>query len=278
MTKQPYRGQRIANRSFNLWLSASVAGYTGLVLLLLIACVSYVWLGGNEESTIWEVFQDPLIWSSMKLTYWTCSLSAVISMLIALPVGYALSRRQFRLKSLVEAVVDIPMILPPLVVGLALLILFTSFPPGREGLLDRMLGGVVFEVEAILLAQVLVASSFAIRSMKIAFDQVPERAEQLARSLGAGKGRVFFSIVLPQVRRGLVTAFAISWARCLGEFGPILVFAGATRGKTEVLSTSIFLELNVGRVQSAVVIALCMILMAVVTLAVVRLFGERSAE
>jgi len=271
------RTQQRVDQGFRFWLGACVSGYAGFVFLLIIACVSYVVHRGLTGGQPWKVFSDPLIWESVKLTYVTCFISALLSIFVAVPVGFVLSRSKIRGRRFVDALIDVPMVLPPLVVGLALLILFTSFPPGAGLSLDNLLGGVAFEVEAVVLAQFVVAGSFAIRSMKIAYDQLDSRYEVIARSLGAGRGRVFFSIVLPQVKRSVFSSFAVAWARALGEFGPILVFAGATRGKTEVLSTSVFLELNVGRLEGAVMVALLMIVMAMMTLAVVRfVVGEEK--
>ena len=87
--------------------------------------------------------------------------------------------------------------------------------------------------------------------MRITFDAINPRTEMVALTLGCSRGRAFFEVVLPPAWRGILTAFTMAWARSLGEFGPIIVFAGATRMKTEVLSTSVFLELSVGKLESA---------------------------
>ncbi|MCB1211522.1 MAG: ABC transporter permease subunit, partial [Verrucomicrobiales bacterium] len=101
------------------------------------------------------------------------------------------------------------------------------------------------------------------------------RAEQVALTLGCTPLQALWHVTLPSARRGLVAAFCIAWARSLGEFGPILVFAGATRQKTEVLPTTVWLELSVGNLDSAVTVSLLMIALAVVVLIAVRTTGER---
>ncbi|HVJ69224.1 MAG TPA: ABC transporter permease subunit, partial [Caulifigura sp.] len=99
------------------------------------------------------------------------------------------------------------------------------------------------------------------------------RAEQVARTLGCSRGQAFWRITLPQAGSGMLSAFTVAWARSLGEFGPILVFAGATRMRTEVLSTTVFLELSVGRLEASVAVSLLMVLMAFVVLGVLRAVG-----
>ena len=109
--------------------------------------------------------------------------------------------------------------------------------------------------------------------MRVTFDQMNPRAEEVARTLGCTRGQAFWRIALPQASRGIVTAFTIAWARALGEFGPIMVFAGTTRMRTEVLSTSVFLELSIGNLDAAVAVSLLMVMLAVVVLVVLRVLG-----
>ena len=113
--------------------------------------------------------------------------------------------------------------------------------------------------------------------MKSTFDHISPRSEQVAITLGCSKAQAFGLVVLPDASRGMMTAFTLAWARSLGEFGPLLIFAGATRMKTEVLSTSVFLELNVGNIEAAVAVSLIMIVAAVSVLVITRRWGVRDA-
>ena len=103
------------------------------------------------------------------------------------------------------------------------------------------------------------------------------RSEQVALTLGCTRSQAFWMVVLPEARRGLLTAATLAWARSLGEFGPILIFSGATRMKTEVLSTTVFLELSVGNIEAAVAVSLLMIGASILVLLLVRFFGSRTA-
>lgn len=222
------------------------------------------------ENPIGEALADRKIRYSVWLSLTSCTLSAVFSLLVAVPIGYLLSRHEFRGKRLLDAVLDIPIVLPPLVVGLSLLILF-QYPP--FSLIAR---DVVYQLPAVVLAQFSVACAFAVRTMKSTFDHINPRSEQVAVTLGCSRAQAFGWVVLPEASRGMMTSFTLAWARSLGEFGPLLIFAGATRMKTEVLSTSVFLELNVGNIEAAVAVSLIMILAAVTVLVITRRWGLRD--
>jgi molybdate transport system permease protein len=161
-------------------------------------------------------------------------------------------------------------VLPPLVIGLGLLILFQT-AVGR--FIEENVLQVTFAVPSVVLAQFTVATAFAVRTMRVTFDQISPRQEQVALTLGCTRGQAFWRVVLPEARRGLVTAATLAWARSLGEFGPILVFSGATRMRTEVLPTTVFLELSIGNLEAAVAVSLLMVAAAVVVLVIVRVYG-----
>src|SRR5207244_786614 len=164
--------------------------------------------------------------------------------------------------------------LPPLVIGLALLILFQS--PVAQWF-ETHIFPVTFALLSVILAQFTVACAFAARTMRVTFDQINPRTEDVALTLGCSRAQAFWKVALPEARRGVLTAATLAWARSLGEFGPILVFSGATRLRTEVLSTTVFLELSVGNLQAAVAVSLLMVLAAALVLFIVRVFGLEKA-
>ncbi|MGE3805032.1 MAG: ABC transporter permease [Gemmataceae bacterium] len=260
-----------------LWALAILGGlYVFLILAMLLADVSY-----TSAGHLWAALASRDIQYSIKLSLISCSLTAIFSLWVAVPLGYLMSRYEFRGKRLVDVLIDIPIVLPPLVIGLSLLILFKT-APGQwidtrlDALHERwrwVPNGIPFEVPAVILAQFSVAAAFAVRTMRVTFDQISPRTEQVALTLGCSRSQAFWLVVLPEARRGMITAGTLAWARALGEFGPILVFAGATRGNTEVLSTTVFLELSIGDLEAAVAVSLLMVAAAVVVLVIVRLYG-----
>ena len=205
---------------------------------------------------------------SIKLSLISCTLTTLLSLWVAVPIGYMMSRFGFRGKPVIDTLLDIPIVLPPLVVGLSLLILFRYMP---EWLSDA----VVYKWPAVVLAQFMVACAFAVRTMRVTFDQIPQRFEQVALTLGCNRRQAFWRVIMPQARGGLLAAGTLAWARALGEFGPILVFAGATRQKTEVLPTSAFLELQAGRTEGMLAVSLIMIGAAVVVFIIARTLGMK---
>jgi molybdate transport system permease protein len=238
--------------------------YVGLIVALLVAEACF-----TTPGHLWQALASREIRYAIQLSLVSCSITALLSLWVAVPLGYLLSRYRFPGRGLVDALLDIPIILPPLVIGLALLILFQT-PAGR--LIERVIP-VTYHKPAVILAQFTVACAFAVRTLRVTFDQIPPRREQVALTLGCSRGQAFWLVVLPEARRGILTAGLLAWARALGEFGPILVFAGATRLKTEVLPTTVFLELSVGNLEAAVAVSLLMVAAALIVLVGVRVYG-----
>ena len=261
----------------------------GAYLLLIVAFL----VADAKMVTLVDIRQtlgDKAIQGSIFLTLTTCTITALLSVLVAVPTGYLLSRFHFRGKRIVDALLDIPILLPPLVIGLSLLILFHKVDLfGRSieawtsmafqwltAVRPDVRPGVTFKVPAVILAQFTVSCAFAVRTMKTTFDQIHPRHEHVALTLGCNRSQAFWLVLLPQAWHGVFAGGTMAWARALGEFGPILVFAGATRGRTEVLSTSVFLEINTGNLQGAVAVSLLMILLALMVILLVRTLGEHT--
>jgi molybdate transport system permease protein len=258
---------------FFVTLGTLGGSYVLLILLMLAADLAF-----TSPTHFRQALEKPEIQYAVRLTLISCTISALLSLLVATPLGYLLSRFAFRGRWLIDTVIDIPIVLPPLVIGLSLLILF-HLPLGGtnlETLSEEYLGlRITYAEPAVVLAQFAVACAFAVQTMRVTFDQIDTRAEQVALTLGCRRSQAFVHVVLPQAWRGMLAALTIAWARSLGEFGPILVFAGATRMRTEVLSTTVFLELSVGQLEAAVAVSLVMVVAAMAVLGVVRLLGSR---
>lgn len=223
----------------------------------------------TSASTVLEVLRRKEIQYSIKLSLVSSVITTILSMWVAVPIGYLLSRFRFPGKSLVDATLDIPIVLPPLVVGLSLLILFKTTPFEALGL-DKSF---IFTRKGVVVAQFMVACAFAVRIMRTTFDDIPLRKEEIAFTLGCTRSDAFWRVVLPESRNGCLAAATVTWARALGEFGPILIFAGTTRMKTEVLPSTVFLELGIGEIDAAVAVSILMILCAVSVMVVFRLMS-----
>ena len=208
------------------------------------------------------------------MSVWTSFATTAIAVLFAVPTGYALSRFRFPGRIVFDTIVDLPIVFPPLVAGLTLLVFFSQTSVGRW--IQEDLGlEFVFQPKGIVLCQFLAAASFAIRSAKTAFDDVDTRLENVALTLGCTRWGSFARVSLPLAAGGVIAGAILTWARAFGLFGPLMIFVGSFRGRTEVLSTTVFLEQSVGNLEVALAVAMLMIGVAVIALMVIHLVGGR---
>jgi len=185
----------------------------------------------------------------VQITLFTLGV-AILSTLLILPpgvaLGWLLARRRWPGKSVVETLVALPLVIPPVATGLILLKLF-----GRRGPLGRLCENVfgveiVFTWKAVVLATAVMALPLLVRAARVAFEEVPVRLENVARTLGAGPWRMFFTISLPLARRGLLAGTVLAFARALGEFGATVMIAGMIPGETITLALGIYHDVQLG--------------------------------
>jgi molybdate transport system permease protein len=251
-----------------------VATIGALVLLavfvigILVSMLSY-----TDWSTFVAALTSKEILFAIRLSLMTATIAAAISLLIAVPVAYAISRSRFPGKDIVDSLLDLPIVISPVALGAVLLVFFNT--PLGAAVNDNVIR-FVFAVPGIVLAQVAVVSALAVRLLKSTFDAIDPRYEQVARTLGCSRPEVFFRVTLPMARDGLVASTILTWARAVGEFGATVMLAGATALKTETLPTAIFLSLSSADVEKAVAVIFVLVLIAVVALLVIRkLIGRR---
>ena len=186
----------------------------------------------------------------LHVTLFTVAVATLSTLLIlpgGLALGWLLARRQWPGKALVETLVALPLVIPPVATGLILLKLF-----GRRGVLGRFfeqtLGiEIVFTWKAVVLATAVMSFPLLVRTARVAFEEVNPRLEQVARTLGAGPWRVFLTITLPLARRGLLAGCVLAFARALGEFGATIMVAGYIPGQTGTLSLGIYHLVQLGQ-------------------------------
>ncbi len=187
------------------------------------------------------------IWQTTLLTLRVAALSTLAILPVGVALAWLLARREWRGKSVVETIVALPLVVPPVATGLVLLKLF-----GRNGPLGRFfedtLGWeIVFTWRGVVLATAIMSFPLLVRTARVAFEGVNPRLEQVARTLGAGRFRVFCTITLPLAMRGLVAGAVLAFARGLGEFGATIMVAGYIPGETATLSLSIYHLVELGR-------------------------------
>lgn len=230
-----------------------------------------------EDGRTWELARSETARTALWLSVWTSTVTLTLAIAFGTPVAYLLSRANFRGKSFVDAMIDLPIVLPPTVAGVALL---TAF--GRRGLVGEPIESWTgqsfsFTTTAVIMAQLLVAAPFYVRAARSGFDSVDRRSEAVAYTLGASKTRTFFRIVLPQIKPALFAGIVLCWARSMGELGATLIFAGNFEGKTQTMPLAIIQAFEGSSLGLSGAIALSVMLL-VVALGVLVLFRLATAR
>jgi molybdate transport system permease protein len=243
-------------------MAALLALFLGLpVLTLLVRAV----LDGSLAGAV----VSPVVIDALSLSLVTTAISLALTVTFGVPLAFVLARRRFPGKGLLEAVIDLPIVLPPSVAGLALLLVF-----GRRGLLGAPfdLAGisVPFTIVAVILAQTFVSAPFFVRSARTGFAGVDRDLEDAARVDGASERQLFRTITVPLAGAALAAGLVMSWARSLGEFGATIMFAGNVEGRTQTLPLVVYGEFQGGNLDSSIAAAAILVLAAFGVLVAVR--------
>lgn len=229
----------LAGRLFPMLMLVALALSLGFIVVPLLAIFLRVPPGELFSQLGSDVAIDALI-----VTAKTSLISQALILAIATPAAYFLATRRFRGRAAIVTIVELPIVLPPAVAGIALLVTFGSLGLLGESL-DAFGVSIGFTQAAVVMAVIFVAGPFYMRGAIAAFEAVDENLLAASRTLGAGPGRTFRRIALPLARTGLAASAAISFARGIGEFGATLFFAGSLQGVTQTLSLAIYAELDI---------------------------------
>ncbi len=251
--------------------AATVSALALLVLFFITVVASML------TYTHWSTFISALLSAeilfAIRLSLITASIATIIAVLIAVPAAYAISQTEFPGKSLVDSLLDLPIVISPIALGAALLVFFNT-PVGAW--IDDNVLKFTFTVVGIVLAQITVISALAIRLLKSTFDGIDPRYEQVGRTLGCSKPEAFLKVTLPLARNGVIAAGILTWARAVGEFGATITLVGATAMKTETLPIAIFLSLASADVEKAIAVVFILVIIAVAALFTVRKLTRRK--
>ena len=215
---------------------------------------------------------SPEIQFAILLSLVTSVISTIICIAIAIPVAYALARYEFFGKRVATLALTLPLTLPPLVAGIALLLFFGTTPWGKA--LDQAGFAVIFTPLGIIVAEVFVNIPYMIRILRSAFSSINPRYEYVAKTLGCTDTGAFFQVSLPMARHGLLAGTVITWSKAMGEFGAVLMVAGATTMRTETLPIALYLNISTGDLNLAVAAATILILISLITLCAVEYFDR----
>ncbi len=260
----PGRAARVIGRRAVLGAALLFALFLGLPILVLVVRAV---VGGSLARAL----GTPAVLDAIALSIVTTSVSLAITVALGLPLAYVLARRTFPGKRLVEIVIDLPIVLPPAVAGLALLLVF-----GNRGLLGSQLNAlglsIPFTTVAVILAQTFVSAPFFVRSARAGIAGVDRDLEDAARADGASESHLFRTITVPLASSALAAGLVMSWARALGEFGATIMFAGSVEGRTQTLPLVVYAEFGAGDLDASIAAATVLVLAAFAVLAAVRVF------
>ena len=251
----------LGERAFNGAVISALVLLTLFFIGIVASLLSY---------TDWNTFVSALLSEeiifAIKLSVITATISTVVSLFLAIPVAYAISRTEFWGKDIVDSMLDLPIVISPIALGACLLVFFNT--PLGDAINNNL--KFVFAVPGIILAQVVVVCALAIRLLKSTFDSIDPRYEQVGRTLGCSKPEAFFKVTIPLAKNGLIAAGVLTWARAIGEFGATVTLAGATPMKTETLPIAIFLSLASADVGKAIAVIFILIIIAIAALLFLR--------
>jgi molybdate transport system permease protein len=253
------------------WGERSVAAVGALLALFLAlpvaALVGRAVLDGSLAASV----TSRVVLDALVLSLVTTAVSLALTVAFGLPLAFVLARRSFPGKGWLEAVIDLPIVLPPSVAGLALLIVF-----GRRGVLAGPLDvldiAIPFTTVAVVLAQTFVSAPFFIRSARTGIASVDRDLEDAARADGASERQLFRSITIPLASSALAAGLVMTWARSLGEFGATIMFAGNVEGRTRTLPLVVYSEFQEGNLDASIAAAAILVLAAFGVLVAVRVF------
>jgi molybdate transport system permease protein len=241
----------------------AIAGLAFLVLPLAGLLIRAPW------TTLPQRLTEPGVLAALRLSLVTASLATVVCLLLGVPLAWLLARAHFPGRRLVRALVTVPLVLPPVVGGVALLLVF-----GRRGLvgawLDSTFGfSLPFTTAGVVMAEAFVAMPFLVISVEGALRGADARFEEAAATLGAGRWTTFRRVTLPLIGPGVAAGAVLCWARALGEFGATITFAGNFPGRTQTMPLAVYLALEQD-LDAAIVLSLVLLVVSVAILAGLR--------
>jgi molybdate transport system permease protein len=247
------------------------------LLVFIIAGVLLAIIFRLSLSELISAFSSEEVLFALRLSIITSIAAMFFAVTFGLPSGYILARRSFMGKNILDTLLDIPLIMPPLVAGVGLLFLF------GQSFLGKHLASVgisfIFSPWGAVLAQAFIAAPIIARSSKSAFEAISPQYEWAAQTLGLKPMKTFFMITLPMAKQGILSGVVLAWARSIGEFGATLMVAGATRMKTETLPVAVFLNISSGELGIALSCALMLIAVGFIMLFILKGIGNnRSTE
>ncbi len=262
------RAVAIPSRSREIALKAGL----GLLLTLAMAFIALPVIAlffRSPLDTILETLHDPVVIDALRLSLMTSTITTFTVVIMGTPIAYVSARFNYWGKELADSLIDLPVIMPPAVAGIALLVAF-----GRMGLVGHYLNttfgiSIAFTTLAVIIAQVFVSSPFYIRQARTSFEDVDLSLENAARTLGATRVYTFIHVILPIAMNGLISGAIMAFARSLGEFGATIMFAGNFQGRTQTMPLAIYTAMQ-GDLEVSLCLSIILVAFSFVVIVLVK--------
>jgi len=236
----PLQKRILLSKAWSRWPARLLVGILAGSFFLFLGIPLAALLLHEPPALLWASMQQPEVIEALQLSILTTTISTLLAVLFGLPVAYVLARMHFPGRKLLETLVTMPTVLPPVVAGVALLLTF-----GRFGLIGRYLSplGIFlpFTTVAVVMAQIFVSSPFFVNSARAGLEQLDTRYELAAYTLRASPFYAFRRVVIPLVRPALLSGAGLAWARALGELGATITFAGNFPGTTQTMPIAVYI-------------------------------------
>ena len=239
--------------SFNVIMSLIAGCFVSLIVLPILALLTATSFG-----ELINQLGSPIVLSTVLISFETALIVVLLALLLGVPVAYLLAMKNFRGKEILDTLVDLPISMPPLVAGLALLILLGGNSP-IGGFLSHHGVDLIFTKKGIIIAQLFVSAPFLIKSSREAFESLNKNLTHASLMLGASKFYTFKNVLLPLAKNGIYAGMVMTWARALGEFGATSMVAGCIPFKTETMTVAIYQNAMSGEPASSIAISLLLI-------------------
>ncbi len=236
-----------------------------LLLLFALPILALLWRAGLNG--LFPYIAQASVISALRLSLWTSTLSVGVTILTGTPLAFVLARGKFTGKNWIEIIIDLPVVLPPSVAGIALLIAF-----GRQGVFGGWLSALgitlPFTSAAVVIAQTFVSAPLFVRAARIGFAEIDPQLREAAYVEGSNEWQLFRHVILPLAGRAILSGMVLAWTRALGEFGATILFAGNMEGVTETMPLAIYVgfeqSLNIALALSFILVLVTLFLLLII--------------
>lgn len=263
---QAFRSPRVL-----LWLSCIV------LVAFLIVPLSAIFIRALPSGEVGDALRDPVVREALQLSLVTTGITLLIIIILGTPVAWLLARYRFRGRDALDSLIELPMVLPPAVAGVALLMAF-----GRRGVLGPFFSDTFgielpFTTAAVILAQAFVAAPFYVKAAQAGFATVDPELEHVAATLGISRFQTFISVTVPLALPALLGGAVMAWARALGEFGATIMFAGNFIGRTQTMPLAIYQTMESGKLNAALILSGILVIVSFTVLIVFKWLARYAA-